>query len=172
MKKITWLVLISAVVIIAVDQVIKYLVTMYLPVGGAWSPLPGPSPVFRIVHAINTGVAFGLFKDLGPVFIIVRLAVSAVIVFYAMRLREDQKLFALSLGLMIGGTLGNAIDGIRLGHVIDFFDAGIGTLRNASNLADWSIVLSVILLGIAMLREERKQKKSNHGDTETQSLSS
>ncbi len=172
MKKTTRLILIVAVVIIAVDQVIKYFVSMYLPVGGAWSPLPGPSPVFQIVHTINTGVAFGLFKDLGPVFIIVRLTVSAVIIFYARRLREDQKLFALALGLMVGGTLGNAIDGIRLGHVIDFFDVGIGTFRNASNLADWSIVLSVILLGVAILREERRQKKSNHGDTETQSLSS
>ena len=94
-------------------------------------------------------------------FIIVRLAVSAAIIFYARHLREDQKLLALALGLMVGGTLGNAIDGIRLGHVIDFFDVGIGTLRNASNLADWSIVLSVILLGVALLREERKQKKSN-----------
>jgi lipoprotein signal peptidase len=73
---------------------------------------------------------------------------------------------------MVGGTLGNAIDGIRLGHVIDFFDVGFGTLRNASNLADWSIVLSVILLGSALLRDERKQKKSNHGDTETRGLSS
>ena len=156
MKKTTWLVLFVAVAIIVVDQVIKYLVSVYLPVGGAWSPLPGPSPVFQIVHTINTGVAFGLFKDLGPVFIIVRLAVSAVIIFYARRLREDQKLLALALGLMVGGTLGNAIDGIRLGHVIDFFDVGIGTLRNASNLADWSIVLSVILLGVALLRDAKR----------------
>ena len=156
MKKTTWLVLFVAVAIIVVDQVIKYLVSVYLPVGGAWSPLPGAFPVFQIVHTINTGVAFGLFKDLGPVFIIVRLAVSAVIIFYARRLREDQKLLALALGLMVGGTLGNAIDGIRLGHVIDFFDVGIGTLRNASNLADWSIVLSVILLGVALLRDAKR----------------
>jgi signal peptidase II len=161
LKKTTWLVLIIAAAIVAVDQVIKYLVSTYLPVGGAWSPLPGPSPFFQIVHTINTGVAFGLFKDLGPVFIIIRLAVSVVILFYAGRLREDQKLFTLALGLMVGGTLGNAIDGVRLGHVIDFFDVGLGTLRNASNLADWSIVLSVILLGIATLREERKNKRAS-----------
>ena len=170
MKKTTWRILIPAVLIIIVDQVIKYLVSVYLPLGGAWSPLPGPNPVFQIVHTDNTGVAFGLFKDLGPVFIIIPLAISGAIIFYARRLREDQKLIAVALGLMLGGALGNVIDRIRLGYVIDFFDVGIGTLRNASNLADWSIVLGAVLLGIAMLREERQHKQlSASGDHETTS---
>jgi signal peptidase II len=168
LKKATWLVLITAAAIITLDQVIKYLVSRYLPLGGAWSPLPGPNPVFQIVYTANTGVAFGLFKNLGPVFIIIRLVVSVIILFYAWRLREDQRLIALALGLMLGGTIGNAIDGVRLGYVIDFFDVGIGTLRNASNLADWSIVLCVILLGIALLREDRKRKQgSAAADLET-----
>ena len=170
MKKTTWLILIIAVLIIAVDQVSKYLVSTYLPLGGVWSPFSGPDPVFQIAHTYNTGVAFGLFKDLGPVFIIVRLVVSGVIIVYARRLHTDQRLIGVALGLMLGGAIGNVIDGLRLGYVIDFFDVGIGTLRNASNLADWSIVSGVILLAIAMLREERKHKqKLASTDLETKS---
>jgi signal peptidase II len=172
LKKTTWLILIGAGFIVAVDQVIKYLVSTYLPLGSAWSPLPGPQPIFQIVHTYNTGGAFGLFQGLGPVFILIRLVVSAVIVIYARRLREDQRLVGVALSLMLGGAMGNVIDGLRLGYVIDFFDVGIGTLRNASNLADWSIVLGVILLGLALLREDRQKKKTDHGDMETQGTSS
>ncbi len=157
------LVLIVAAVVITVDQAVKYLVSTLLPLGGAWSPLPGPSPFFQIVQVPNTGVAFGLFKNLGIVFIIVPLIISGVIIYYARRLRTDQKFMALALGLTLGGALGNVIDRVRLGYVIDYFDIGIGSLRNASNFADWSIVLGVILLGIATLLDERKQKQASAG---------
>jgi signal peptidase II len=151
--------------VILVDQAVKYLVSAALPLGGAWSPLPGPSPFFQIVHLANTGVAFGLFKDLGVVFIIVPLIVSGIIIFYARRLRPDQKFMAFALGLTLGGALGNVIDRIRIGYVIDYFDIGVGTLRNASNFADWSIVLGVILLSVAMLLDDRKQKQAHTSET-------
>ena len=67
---------------------------------------------------------------------------------------------ATAFGFVVGGALGNLIDRLRIGYVIDFFDVGIGTLRNASNVADWCIVLGVILLAIAMWREERQAKLS------------
>jgi len=154
-----WLIGIALPVII-VDQLIKLIVSSALPLGGAWSPLPGPNPLVRIIHTYNTGVAFGLFQDLSVVFTILPLIVSGVIVYYALQLRADQKLMAASFGFVLGGALGNLIDRLRIGHVIDFFDIGIGSLRNASNVADWCIVLGVILLAIAMWREERQAKLS------------
>lgn len=160
MKKTTWLTLIVAVIVIIVDQTGKYLVATNLPVGGAWSPFPGPNPFFQIVYTYNTGVAFGLFKDFGLVFILVPLIISGVIFYYARRLRPDQKLIAFALGLMLGGALGNVIDRIRFGGgVLDFFEVGIGTLRNASNFADWSIVAGVIVWAVAMLLEDRRSKQ-------------
>jgi signal peptidase II len=161
LKKTTLLVLIVAALVIVVDQMVKVMVSTSLPLGGAWLPLPGLSPFFQIVHVANTGVAFGLFKDLGAVFILVPLVISGVIIYYARRLRPDQKFMAVALGLTLGGALGNVIDRIRIGYVIDYFDIGVGTLRNASNFADWSIVLGVILLGVATLLDERKQKKES-----------
>ena len=160
MKKTIWLTLIVAVLVIIIDQTGKAVVAANLPVGGAWSPFPGPDPFFQIVYTYNTGVAFGLFKDLGVVFILVPLIISGVIVYYARRVRPDQKLIAFALGLMLGGALGNVIDRIRLGGgVLDFFEVGMGSFRNASNFADWSIVAGVILWALAMFLDERKQKQ-------------
>ncbi len=172
MKKPTWIILIVAVLVIALDQGSKYLVTRYLPVGGAWSPFHGPLPFFQIVYTYNTGVAFGLFKDLGPVFILIALVVVGVLIIYARKLRGDQWLTCVALGLLLGGAIGNLVDRLRLGHVIDFIDVGVGTTRwYTSNLADVSIVLGVILLGVAMLIEEiRSKKTSKPGDTATPSV--
>ena len=171
MKKTTLIVLIVALLVIAVDQAVKYLVSTSLPFGDAWSPLPGPNPFFQIVHVPNTGVAFGLFRDLGAVFIVVPLIISGIIIYYVRRLRPDQKFMALALGLTLGGALGNVIDRLRLGYVIDYFDIGVGTLRNASNFADWSIVLGVILLGLATLLEDRKQKQAKTSEEASHSNS-
>ncbi len=163
MKKTTWLSLIVAALVVALDQVSKYLISTWLPLGGAWSPFPGKNPIFRLVYTYNTGVAFGLFKDLGPIFMVIALLVAGVIIFYSHKLQNDQRLACVSLGLMLGGAVGNVIDRLRLGHVVDFIDVGIGTARwYTSNLADVSIVLGVILLGVATLLDERKhqQKKT------------
>jgi signal peptidase II len=65
----------------------------------------------------------------------------------------------VALGLLLGGAIGNLIDRIRLGHVIDFIDVGVGTTRwYTSNLSVVALVLGVILLGVAMLREEVRRR--------------
>ncbi len=159
MKKSHRLMLVFALLVLVADQVTKYLVATNLPLGGRWSPLPDPLPLFQIVHAYNTGAAFGLFQNMNPVFIVVAIIVSGVIVVYARQLHGDQRLLGAALGLILGGSLGNLIDRLRLGQVLDFIDIGIGTTRwYTSNIADASIVLGVILLGLAMLREDRHAK--------------
>jgi signal peptidase II len=165
LKKTTWLILIVAALVIAIDQLSKYAVAAALPVGGAWSPLPGENPVIRIIHVYNTGVTFGLFKDLGVVSIVIALLVTGMIIFYSRILRNDQRLTCVALGLMLGGGIGNMIDRIRLGHVIDFIDAGFGPMRwYTSNVADISIVLGVILLGIALFVDDHRGRKKTHTD--------
>lgn len=168
MKKSLWLILLIAALVVGIDQLSKYLVSTHLALGGTWSPFPGPNPFFQIVYTYNTGVAFGLLKDLGPIFIISALIVSGVIVVYARHLRNDQWLACVALGLLLGGALGNVIDRIRLGHVVDFIDVGLGPTRwYTSNLSDVAIVSGVILLGLVTLFDEQKQKKATPGETET-----
>jgi signal peptidase II len=165
LKKTSWIILIVAALVIALDQGSKYLVTNNLLVGGTWSPFPSPTPLFQIVYTYNTGATFGLFKDLGPIFIFIALLIVGVLILYARRLRRDQWLTCVALGLMLGGAIGNLIDRIRLGYVIDFIDVGVGTRRwYTSNLSDVSLVLGVILLGVAMLIEELRHKPTPKPD--------
>ena len=160
--------MIVAELAVALDQGSKYLITYSLPVGGVWSPFPGSLPFFQIVYTYNTGATFGLFKDLSPVFILIALVIVGVLVLNARRLRPDQWLTCVALGLMLGGAIGNLIDRIRLGHVIDFIDVGVGTTRwYTSNLCDVSLVLGVILLGVAMLIEEIHHKPTPKPDHAT-----
>ncbi len=151
--------LLFAALVLAADQVTKYLVATNVPLGGTWSPLPGLSPLFQVVHAYNTGAVFGLFQNMNPVFIGVAIVVSLGIIAYARQARSDQRLMGVALGFALGGALGNLIDRLRLGQVLDFIDIGVGATRwYTSNIADASIVLSVILLGLAMLRDDRRYK--------------
>jgi len=170
LKKTSWIILIVAALVVALDQGSKYLVTYSLPMGGTWSPFPGPTPFFQIVYTYNTGATFGLFKDLGPVFILLAVVIVVALILYARRLRPDQWLTCVALGLLLGGAIGNLIDRIRLGHVIDFIDVGVGTQRwYTSNLSDVSLVLGVILLGVAMLIEEIRHKPTPKPDRATPS---
>lgn len=162
MKRSTVVILLMALLVIALDQVSKYLVSTLLPINGMWSPFPGPDPFFRIIYVYNTGAAFGSFKDLGIVFVPIAFVVIAAILYYSRRVGDDQKLLRVALGFMLGGASGNLIDRlVRSGHVIDFLDVGVGTTRwYVSNFADISIVLGVILLGVSMWRDENKQRQA------------
>ena len=151
--------LLFAALVLAADQVTKYLVATHVPLGGTWSPLPGPQPLFQVVHAYNTGAAFGLFQNMNPVFIGVAIVVSTGLIVYARQVGSDQRLMGVALGFALGGALGNLVDRVRLGQVLDFIDIGFGPTRwYTSNIADASIVLGVILLGVATLREDRRAK--------------
>jgi signal peptidase II len=153
--------LLFAALVLTADQVTKYLVAINVPLGDTWSPLPGPLPLFQVVHAYNTGAAFGLFQNMNPVFIGVAIIVSIGIIVYTRQLRGDQRLLGAALGFTLGGSLGNLIDRLRLGQVLDFIDIGLGPTRwYTSNIADASIVLGVILLGLAMLREDRRPESA------------
>ena len=150
----------GAVVILA-DQISKQLVSTLLPLNGAWSPFPGADPFFRIVYVYNTGAAFGSFQNFGIIFVPVAFIVIGGILYYARQLTNDQKLMRIALGFMLGGAAGNLVDRLlRAGHVIDFLDVGLGATRwYVSNFADISIVLGVVLLAIAMWRDEKKNKQ-------------
>jgi len=153
--------LLFAALVLAADQATKYLVSTNVPLGGTWSPLPGPQPLFQVVHAYNTGAAFGLFQNMNPVFIGVAIVVSIGLILYARQVRGDQRLMGVALGFALGGALGNLVDRVRLGQVLDFIDIGLGSTRwYTSNIADASIVLGVILLGVAALREDRRAKSA------------
>ena len=138
-----------AVTVVVVDQVTKAVVTSALAPGQS---VPIIGDLLRIVFGQNTGALFGLFQNNALMFGVVSIAVVGLIVAYHARAGASPYL-TLTLGLLLGGAIGNMIDRLRLGYVVDFVDAGIGTVRFYTfNVADSAISLSILLLIIAAIR--------------------
>lgn len=151
-----WVLPVVAVVILGVDQLTKYLVVSNMALYESWAPVPALVNVFTIHYVTNTGAAFGLFQDGRLFFVVVAIVVSLIILVYYWQLPSGQWLIRLSLGLQLAGALGNLIDRLRLGHVVDFLDFQIWPVFN---VADSSIVVGVLLLALLMLREDAQERK-------------
>jgi signal peptidase II len=161
-----------AVAILVIDQLTKYLVVSNLALYESWAPLPALSKMFTVHYVTNTGAAFGLFQDGGLFFIVVAVVVSLVILYYYWQLGGGEWLIRLSLGMQLAGALGNLIDRLRLGYVIDFLDFQIWPVFN---VADSSIVIGVLLLAVLLLREdvlERREAGTLEGEGAERELSS
>src|SRR4051812_12402572 len=110
----------TAAAVLAVDQITKMLVTTRLAVGETWAPIPALSDYVAITRSLNTGAALGILPWAGNLFLIVALAMIVGIVIFYRRISAGRWLERIALGLLLGGALGNAIDRIRLGYVVDF----------------------------------------------------
>ena len=133
-----------AVLIAALDQLSKYWVLEIVQPTPYGVPL---TPWLNIVLVGNKGVTFGLFRSVDQRLLLI--AVAAVILFLLMRwlLRTHSGLVAGGLGLVMGGAIGNVVDRIRFGAVVDFLDFYYASYHwYAFNLADAAIVTGVGLL--------------------------
>jgi signal peptidase II len=145
----------SAVVAAAVtgDQVTKYVVRSHLAVGDSVKVI-GPFTIHRVQ---NSGIAFGLFESATAIVtVLTALAVGWMLVFFA-RSGARHPVLPAALGLLIGGSVSNLVDRVRLGHVTDFLD-----LRwwPAFNLADSFIVVGVAILLLALVAADRPPKQA------------
>jgi signal peptidase II len=150
-----------AVLVVLLDQLSKYLVVTRLPPGQSWEVAPWLAPVFRITHVTNTGAAFGLFRGLSNIFIVMAVVVIVVIILYYRQIPDGQWMMRVALGLQLGGALGNLVDRLRqAGSVTDFIDLQFWPLHEwpVFNVADSSIVSGVVLLALLMIEEERRER--------------
>ncbi len=142
--------------IVVVDQLVK----AWIVSAGAFEigrPVEIAGDVIRITLSHNQGALFGLFQGSAPLFALVSLAVLGVIVWYEAHAGQ-QLAVSLALGLLIGGAIGNLIDRLRLGYVVDFVDAGIGGWRwYTFNVADASISLAIVLLILLAIWPQRAE---------------
>jgi len=148
-----------ALLILVADQMSKYLVLSNLNPGQSWNPVASLTPWASITHVTNTGAAFGLFPDRGSFFVVIAVIVVAVIIFYYRHLPAGQWWIKISLGLQLGGALGNLLDRLRLGYVIDFIDFKIWPVFN---VADSAIVIGVAILAYYLLRDEGEKENGEH----------
>lgn len=143
MLKWVWL----SVVVIALDQLTKYLATSYL----SYQEPVGVIPYFNLTLLHNTGAAFSFLSDATGwqrwFFTIAALVVSALIVIWLYRLETSQRWLAVALALVLGGALGNVWDRFTLGYVIDFIDLYYEQWHwPAFNIADSAISLGAVML--------------------------
>ena len=96
-----------ALVVLAVDQLSKYWVRGSLVPGVPFDPIPGLRPVLSLTYVTNTGASFGLFPHLGWLYPWIAIAVIAFIVFFYRRLPTHNLLIQISLGMQLGGAIGN-----------------------------------------------------------------
>lgn len=108
--------------------------------------------VLHLTYVQNTGAAFGLFRGYSSVFVLVSVMIAAWILMELMRRRHRPWLIQLGLSLILGGAIGNLVDRVRLGYVVDFIDVRVWPVFN---LADSAITVGVGLLLWSTLRRRR-----------------
>jgi signal peptidase II len=150
-----------AIPLIVLDQATKLIIVRTMELH---SSIPVLKNFFDIVHARNQGAAFGVLRDSSirlPFLIGVSLFAAVVIVIVFRKLRPDQKLSAWGLSLVLSGALGNLIDRVRLGEVVDFLSVHwYGHYWPAFNVADSAICIGVGMLVLDMILEEKRKKKA------------
>jgi signal peptidase II len=147
--------------ILFLDQITKLIIVRSLTLGQAIPVVPG---LFNIVYVLNPGAAFGFLASLpdgvrNPFFVLISVAAAVLIVAYHARHLRSQVLPSLALGLILGGAVGNLIDRLRYGMVVDFLDFYLQRYHwPAFNVADSAISAGVGLMMLDMLLEWRRER--------------
>lgn len=150
MTRRTGVFLACAAVVVALDQASKHVASSRLEAGESVSVL-GDFIRLTLVH--NTGAAFGLFPGSRVPFIVVSVLAIGVVLYLFLRETYRSVMNRVLLGCILGGAIGNLIDRVRLGWVVDFIDMGFGTARwPVFNVADSAVTLGVILLAWNLAR--------------------
>jgi len=130
------------------DQISKEFIRLWMPLGDSW-PSTG---LLRIVHGTNTGSAFGLFAGFTNLLILASILGIAAVLYYFYRQGNNAIALRISLGLIVGGALGNLFDRVVFGKVVDFISVGWWP---SFNIADSAISVGMFLLIFTMIFGER-----------------
>ena len=136
---------ILAAVILSLDQLTKFIITKNLMPHESMPVIKG---IFHFTLVHNRGAAFGILK--GQLFLFIFTSVIAIILIYRTLKNCHLNLYSISLGLILAGAIGNLIDRLLFGYVIDFLDFRIWPVFN---IADASITIGAILMGFSALRK-------------------
>ena len=157
-KALPWLA--AAAAIVAADQLVKWLVAASFRYG----ELREVTGFFNLVLVYNKGAAFSFLADApgwqGPL-LVAFAALAAVVVSFLILRNPQKKLFCAGLALILGGAVGNVIDRLRFGHVVDFLDFhAFGWHWPAFNVADSAITTGAVLLILEGFVHERRARPS------------
>ncbi|WP_017727229.1 signal peptidase II [Halalkalibacterium ligniniphilum] len=145
-----------AVIIIILDQVTKWIIVTYMELSES---IPIIENFLYITSHRNQGAAFGILQGQMWFFYIVTIIVIIGIVYYMEKEAKYDRLFGTALGLVLGGAIGNFIDRVFRGEVVDFINTYIFTYNfPIFNVADSALCIGVGVLFVKLLSDERKEK--------------
>lgn len=155
----SWIIIIAATVVI--DQVTKVFATEFLMGKPPFELIPG---IFRFTYVENRGAAFGMLSDNRWVFMIISTIAIVALLIYLWKFPPESRLACMAMSMIIGGGIGNMIDRVALGYVVDFLDfCAFPTLWMwVFNMADAFVCVGAGLLMLWLVLsmiEESKQKK-------------
>ena len=142
------------VILIGLDQIIKYWALNYLKGVGS---IPVINNIFNLTYVENRGAAFGMLQNNQTIFIFVA-AIASCYGLYYLHTKKMNNLGKVGILLVISGAVGNLIDRVRLGYVIDYLDFRI-IWNYVFNLADCFVVVGTILLCIYIITSEEDEKQ-------------
>jgi len=145
----------TAIAILLLDQLSKYLVIKNIPIHDSLEVIPN---FFYLTHIKNSGAAFGIFQGMINIFIIVSIVAVVLIIILRSLLEINSYLYNASLGFILGGAIGNLIDRVIMGEVTDFLHIFFWPVFN---IADSFIVIGFIMLIIILLKNFSAKEKEN-----------
>lgn len=146
-----------ALFVILLDQFTKWLIVSKMNYGDSITII---NNVLYITSHRNQGAAWGILQGQMWLFYVITLIVIAAIIYYIQKSAKGKGLLGISLGLMLGGAIGNFIDRVFRKEVVDFIHTYIFSYNfPVFNIADSALCIGVILLMIQMLLDERKAKE-------------
>lgn len=141
-------------ILIGLDQIIKYWALNYLQVVES---IPVINNIFNLTYVENRGAAFGMLQNNQTIFIVVA-AVASCYGLYYLHTKKMNNIGKIGILLVISGAIGNLIDRVRLGFVVDYLDFHI-IWNYVFNLADCFVVVGTILLCIYIITSEEDKKQ-------------
>ncbi len=148
---------ILALIILILDQWTKWIVVTQMELR---QQIPIIENLLYFTSHRNKGAAFGILQGQMWLFFIVTVVVVVFVVYYMNKYAKESKLLGISLGLVLGGAIGNFIDRLFRGEVVDFIDVYIFTYDFAIfNVADMALVIGVGILMVQIFLEERNARE-------------
>lgn len=144
-----------SMIILCIDQWSKYYVEQHMTLGMS---IPIIENIFHISYILNPGAAFGILEHKTEFLILIALIMIAAVIYLYPRIPSSNRLLRAGLGLLVGGSLGNVIDRVRTGYVVDFFDFRIWPVFN---IADTAIVCGVALIIFSTIFLSTKEDAAN-----------
>lgn len=147
---------IIAFLVVVLDQITKWLVVKYMEIGESialWQD------VFHLTSHRNAGAAFGMLQNQRTFFIIITIVILIGLIYFLHRVRKTQPMLAIGLSLVLGGAIGNFIDRVLFGEVVDFFHFVLINFP-IFNVADSAITIGIGFVLLDSILDFRRSKQS------------